>query len=327
MRRREALVAITALGALAGSARLRAQQGKRPRIAALFNGTQVIEKPTLAAFMRGLREHGYVDGRNVALDIRYGEGRIERLAAIVAELIARRPDVLLLQGSQAIWAGKRATSTIPIVMVSVADPAGQGLIQSLAKPGGNITGLCILTEANVSKRLELLREVFPQATSFGYLTNLSNPAMPAIWHQVEASAKKMGVGVTLYDAKNAQALDASLGNAARQRHAALLVEADVLLSTSRQRIVSFFLQHKIPSMWASPLAAGDGGLMSYGANFTEHWTKSVAYVERILRGARPAEIPVEQPALFELIVNRRTAQAIGVTLPPSILNRAHRVIE
>lgn len=327
MRRREALAAIAALGAWPGLAGVRAQPAKPARIAALFNGTQVIEEPTLEAFMRGLREHGYVDGRNVVLDIRYGEGRIERLPAIVAELIARRPDVVLLQGSQAIWAGKRATSTIPIVMVSVADPAGQGLIKSLAKPGGNITGLAILTEADVAKRLELLREVFPQAASFGYLTNLSNPAMPAIWRQVEVNAKKMGVAVLLYDAANADALDAGLAKAAAQRPAALLVEADVLLSTSRRRIVDFFLQHKMPSMWASPLAAGDGGLMSYGANFTEHWTRSVAYVERILRGARPAELPVEQPALFHLIVNQRTARALGVTFPASILNRADRIIE
>jgi putative ABC transport system substrate-binding protein len=327
MRRREALAAIAALGAWPGLVELRAQPTKPARIAALFNGTQAVEKPTLEAFMRGLREHGYADGRNVVLDIRYGEGRLERLPAIVAELVARRPDVVLLQGSQAIWAGKRATSTIPIVMVSVADPAGQGLIRSLAKPGGNITGLAILTEEDVAKRLELLREVFPRAATFGYLTNLSNPAMPAIWRQVEVSAKKIGVAVQLYNATSADALDARLADAAQQRAAALMIEADVLLSTSRRKIADFLLQHRIPSMWASPLAAGDGGLMSYGANFTEHWTKSVAYIERILKGARPADLPVEQPALFQLIINQRTARAIGVAFPAVILNRADRIIE
>jgi putative tryptophan/tyrosine transport system substrate-binding protein len=298
-----------------------------PRVAALFNGAEDVEKPNLVMLIRGLEERGYVVDRNIALDVRYGHGRIDRLPGIIRELIARNPDVVLLQGSQAIWAGKKATSTIPIVMVSIADPVGQGLVASLGRPGENITGLAIVTEADVSKRLQLLSEILPRAARVAYLTNLSNPAMPPIWRSVSDAARRMDIALSLHDCKNVAELEAALAALSQQRPDGVVVEADALLSTSRRKIIDFLLREKLPSMWASPFGAPEGGLMSYGANFTENWRSAGRYIDRILKGAKPGDLPVEQPTRVQLIINQKTAQALGITIPPPMLLRADRLIE
>jgi putative ABC transport system substrate-binding protein len=298
-----------------------------PRVAALFNGSEDVEKPNLVMLIRGLKEHGYVADRNIVLDVRYGDGRIDSLPGIVRELIARKPDVILLQGSQAIWAGKKATSTIPIIMVSIADPVGQGLVGSLGRPGENITGFSIVTEADVSKRLQLLNEILPRAARVAYLTNLSNPAMPPLWRSVSDAARQMDIALSLHDCKNMAELDAALAALSKQRPDGVLVEADALLSTSRRKIIAFLLREKLPSMWASPFGAPEGGLMSYGANFTENWRSAGRYVDRILKGAKPGDLPIEQPTRVQLVINQKTAQALGITIPPPMLVRADRLIE
>jgi putative tryptophan/tyrosine transport system substrate-binding protein len=234
---------------------------------------------------------------------------------------------VLLQGSQAIWAGKKATSTIPIVMVSIADPVGQGLVASLGRPGENITGLAIVTEADVSKRLQLLSEILPRAARVAYLTNLSNPAMPPIWRSVSDAARRMDIALSLHDCKNVAELEAALAALSQQRPDGVVVEADALLSTSRRKIIDFLLREKLPSMWASPFGAPEGGLMSYGANFTENWRSAGRYIDRILKGAKPGDLPVEQPTRVQLIINQKTAQALGITIPPPLLLRADRLIE
>jgi putative ABC transport system substrate-binding protein len=301
--------------------------GRMARVAALFNGPQDPEKPNLAMLNRGLEEHGYARGRNLVLDVRYGNSEIDKFPEIVRELIAKKPDVMLLQGSQAIWAGKKATSTIPIVMVSVADPVGQGLVASLGRPGENITGFSIVTEADISKRLQLLGEVLPRASRFAYMTNLANPAMPPIWQRLNDAAKQMHMTLLLHDCKNIAELEAALPAIARQRPDGVLVEADALLSTSRGKIIELLRREKLPSMWASPFGAPDGGLMSYGSNFTENWRSAARYIDRILKGANPGDMPVEQPTHVQLVVNQKTARLLGIRIPQSVLVRADRVIE
>ena len=301
--------------------------GRTARVAALFNGPQDPEAPNLAMLMRGLREHGYAVGGNLVLDVRYGDSEIDRFPEMVREMIAKKPDILLLQGSQAIWAGKKATSTIPIIMVSVADPVGQGLVASLGRPGENITGFSIITEDDISKRLQLLREVLPHASRFAYLTNLSNPVMPSIWQRLSDAAKGMGMVVQLHDFKSIAELDAGLAAISRQRAEGVLVEADALLSTQRRKIVAVLLREKLPSVWASPFGAPEGGLMSYGANFTENWRGAARYIDRILKGANPRDLPIEQPMRVQLVVNQKTARLLGVKIPPSVLVRADRIIE
>jgi putative ABC transport system substrate-binding protein len=298
-----------------------------PRVAALLNGPEDVEKPNLVMLIRGLKEHGYAADRNIVLDVHYGDGRIDKIPGIVRELIARKPDVILLQGSQAIWAGKKATSTIPIIMVSIADPVGQGLVGSLGRPGENITGFSIVTEADVSKRLQLLSEILPRAARVAYLTNLSNPGMPPLWRSVSDAARQMDIALSLHDCKNMAELDAALAALSKQRPDGVLVEADALLSTSRRKIIAFLLREKLPSMWASPFGAPEGGLMSYGANFTENWRSAGRYIDRILKGAKPGDLPVEQPTRVQLVINQKTAQALGITIPPPMLLRADRLIE
>jgi putative tryptophan/tyrosine transport system substrate-binding protein len=325
MRRRDFLIRF-GLAALAWPLAARPAAGM-PRVAALFNGPEDVEKANLAMLVRGLEEHGYAVDRNIGLDVRYGHGSVDKLPGIVRELIARKPDVVLLQGSQAIWAGKKATSTIPIIMVSIADPVGQGLVASLGRPGENITGLSIVTEADVSKRLQLLSEILPRGARVAYLTNLSNPAMPPIWRSVSDAARQMNLALSLYDCKNAVELDAALAALSKQRPDGVVVEADALLSTSRRKIIAFFLREKLPSMWASPFGAPEGGLMSYGANFTENWRSAARFIDRILKGAKPGDLPVEQPTRVQLLINQKTAQALGITIPPTMLLRADQLIE
>jgi len=233
MRRRAFLAGVAA----AAAAWPLLAQKKMPRIAALFNGAEDVEKPNVVMLVRGLAEHGYADGKNVVLDLRHGYGDIGKLPGIVADMIASKPDILLLQGSQPIWAGKKATSTIPIVMISVADPVGQGLIASLARPGGNLTGFSIATESDVSKRLQLLREVLPKSSRFAYFTNLSNTAMPKLRDSLNEAAKRMGMTLVLHDCRTMADLEAALGKISRQNEDGVLIEADALLSTSRRRII------------------------------------------------------------------------------------------
>lgn len=302
-------------------------QQKMPRIAALFNGVEDIERPNVQMLTLGLADHGYVDGRNVVLDLRHGYGEIGKLPGIVSDMVAKKPDILLLQGSQPIWAGKKATATIPIIMISVADPVGQGLIASLARPGGNLTGFSIATESDVSKRLQLLREVLPKASRFAYFTNLSNIAMSKLWDSVNEAARQLGMTLILHDCRNAEGLDAALARISRKNEDGVLIEADALLSTSRRKIIEVLLRERMPSMWASPFGAPEGGLLSYGSNFSLNWRSAGRYVQRILRGADPADMPVEQPTHVQLIVNRRIARRLNLVIPRAVLARADWVIE
>lgn len=298
-----------------------------PRVAVLFNGSPETDKAFVKSFLNTMRELGYVDGRSFVLDVRHAEGRNDRLPEIIAEMLVRKPVAIVVSGSHAVWAAKKATTAVPIVMASVGDPVGQGLVASLARPGGNITGVAILTEAVALKRMELLRELFPKASRFGRLANPSNPFSRLVTKEMEAAAGRLGVELLTFNAASSGELDNALAAIADQRPPALLVGADGLFSTLRKKIVESLARSRIPAIYSTGDAVIDGGLMSYSHTLAETYPKSASYVHRILKGAKPADLPIEQPTRFELIVNLKTARAIGVKIPPSVLLRADRVIE
>lgn len=326
--RRRALLLVLAAASFAAPGRLLSQVAKPlPRVGIIFNGTADTDKIFIESFFREMRELGYVNARNVEFDVRYAEGRNDRWPELIGELLGRRPDVIALGGSVAIQAARKATSTVPIVMVSVANPVAQGLVASLARPGGNITGNAILTEVVALKRLELLREVLPKVPRFAYLGNPSNPVYQPVRLEMNLAARKLGVELVHVNATNSGELDEALSTIRDQRLPALMVAEDSVLLVLHKKIVEALLRNRIPSMFPQSLHVAEGGLMSYGVKLTDLSRKSAVYVHRILSGAKPADLPVEQPTQFELTVNLKTARALGITIPQSVLLRADRVIE
>jgi putative tryptophan/tyrosine transport system substrate-binding protein len=272
-----------------------------------------------------LRELGWTEGRTVAIEYRWGEGRNERFAELAAEFVRLKVDVIVTAGSASAIAVKQATSVIPIV-VSMGDPVGTGLIGSLARPGGNVTGLSTLATDVAGKRLELLREVVPRLSRVAVITNAGNPQTVLEMHEVQASARTLGLEVITPEIRRAEDI-APAFEALEGRAHALLVVFDALVSTNRIRIGTLALGARLPTMHGNRDNVEVGGLMSYGPNLPDLWRRAGDYVDKILRGAKPADIPVEQPTKFELVVNLITARALRLAVPPSLLARADEVIE
>jgi putative ABC transport system substrate-binding protein len=325
VRRREF---ITLLGGAAAAwpVAARAQQaGKLPTIGYLGQSTASAESHRVTSFVQRLRELGWTEGRTVAIEYRWGEGRNERFAEIAAEFVRLKVDVIVAAGSASAIAVKQATSVIPIV-VSMGDPVGTGLIGSLARPGGNVTGLSTLATDVAGKRLELLREVVPRLSRVAVITNAGNPQTVLEMHEVQASARTLGLEVITPEIRRAE--DIAPAFEALEGHAdALLVVFDALVSTNRIRIGTLALGARLPTMHGNRDNVEVGGLMSYGPNLPDLWRRAGDYVDKILRGAKPADIPVEQPTKFELVVNLITARALRLAVPPSLLARANEVIE
>jgi len=298
-----------------------------PRVAILFNGTPETHRTFYEAFLRGMNESGYANGRNVVLDVRWAETRLDRLPEIIAGMLRLNPEVIVVAGSQAVRAAKAVTATVPIVMASVGDPVGQGLIASLARPGGNVTGIAVPSEVLMAKILEQLHELVPKASRIGVLTNPSNPVHPIAWKQTEAAAKLLGVSLLRYEASGVGELERALGAIADQRPHAVVVSADALFNSFRRRIVRFAAGKRIPVGFFCREAVNEGGLMSYSPSIAENHFLSASYVHRILKGAKPHELPVEQPMDFELFVNVRTAKALGITIPQSVIASAEELID
>ncbi len=278
-------------------------------------------------FAQGLREHGYVAGKNVILDERFAEAGTDRLPEAIRNLLSRKPDVLVVAGSQAINAAKAATTTVPIVMVSVADPVGQGLVASLARPGGNITGNAILAEVLVTKRLELLWEVIPKAKRVAYVANPTNQSTPAVVSQLRAAARALGIDIVLFNASTIDELEEVLKDAARQRVDALMINQDVMSFIFRKRIAESISRIRIPAMHGFSETVVEGGLISYSASTLEFYRNAAKFASRILKGAKPGDLPIELPTKMEMFVNLKTAKALGIAIPQSVLLRADRVIE
>jgi putative ABC transport system substrate-binding protein len=326
MKRREF---ITLAGSAAASWPLtaRAQQaGKLPTIGFLVAGTPTSHGQWVAAFVQRLRELGWIEGRTITIEYRWAEGRSERFAEIAAELVRRKVDVIVTSATEAIVAAKQATSVIPIVFAAAGDPVGTGLVASLARPGGNVTGLSIQQTDVAAKRLELLREVVPGLQRLAIWANAGSPSNVVEMAEVAATARTLGLEVATPEIRRAEDI-AFVFEALKGRAEALYVCADPLATTNRTRINILAAGARLPTMHGTRDMVEAGGLMSYGPNFPNQFRRAADYVDRILRGAKPAEIPVEQPTKFDLVINLTTAKALGLDVPPSLLARADEVIE
>jgi len=330
MRRREFL------GGLGGAAVLwplaaRAQQKAMPVIGVLLAGSPGPSSALFTgAFRQGLRDAGYVEGRNVAIEFRWAENHNDRLPALAADLVRRKVDLIVANGSPAAFAAQGATSTIPIVFRVGADSVGAGLVASLARPGGNLTGVSMLADGLTTKRFDLLYELVPRARVFALLTNPSNRnhAFNArLIRDVQEAARAKKVQLHVLKATSESEIDAAFASLARLRADALVVAGDPFLSRRRKRIVALASRHAVPAIYAWREFAAVGGLMTYGASLTTAFRQLGPYVAKILEGARPADMPVQQAKTFELVVNLRTAKALGLTVPQWMLMHAHEVIE
>jgi putative ABC transport system substrate-binding protein len=299
---------------------------QHPRIGILAPGTP--PRSSVEAFRQGLHARGYVEGQTIALEIRWDEGQPERWPALAAELVARHVDVLVAGSGGAAQAAKRATTTIPIVMLVGVDPVEQGLVASLARPGGNITGLSVMSMELTQKRLELLKEAVPNLSRVAMLWG---PVSPSRSRQLErdafeGAARVLGVQLVQLEVHGADDLARTFQLATEERVDAVITAQHPVFHTYRAQIAALALQHRLPLMSGEDGVAEAGGLMTYGANIADLWRRTASYVDRILRGTKPADLPVELPIKFELVLNLKTAKALGMTMPPSLLLLAEEVI-
>jgi ABC-type uncharacterized transport system substrate-binding protein len=320
---------ITLLGGAAAAWPLAArgqQPGKPPIIGFMGSTTSSVAAQWVASFVQRLRELGWLEGRDVAIEYRWAEGRSERFAEIAAEFVRLKVDVILTHNTPTVLAAKQATSVIPIVFATAGDPVGSGLVATLARPGGNVTGISSQASDAAGKRLELLREVVPGLRRFAVLANLAS-SFPALeLDEVQAASRTLGLEVFPFDIRRDQ--DIALAFEALKGHAeALYVVADPLASTNRIRINTLALGLRLPTMHNVREFVEAGGLMSYGSNWPSQFRRAADFVDKILRGAKPADLPVEQPTKFDLVVNLTTAKALGIDLPATVLARADEVIE
>ena len=324
MKRREF---ITLLGGAAAAWPLtaRAQQQKMPTIGFLGSATSATQGQWVAAFVQHLRELGWIEGRTVAIELRWAEGRTERYAEIAAEFVRLNVDVIVTGGTPTALAAKRATAVIPIVFAMTGDPVGTGLVAHLARPGGNLTGLSTQTTDTVSKRIELLREVVPNLRRLAILANINSPIVALEMGEAHGAANTLGLEVVTLEVGRAQDIERTFETLGRAD--GLYVCADPLVSANRTRINALALAARRPTMHDLREYAVPGGLMSYGPNIPDLFRRAGDYVDKILRGAKPAELPVEQPTKFELVINLNTAKALGLEIPPTLLARADEVIE
>jgi ABC-type uncharacterized transport system substrate-binding protein len=320
---------ITLLGGAAAAWPLaaRAQQpAKLPTIGFLGPNTRSAASEWVAAFVQRLRELGWMEGRTITIEYRWAEGREERFVEIAAELVRLKVELIVTSGTPAVMASKKATSVIPIVFATAGDPVGSGLVASLARPGGNVTGLATLANELAGKRLELLREVVPGLRRLAIMGNVGNPFTVLELGDVQAAARTLGLEVVMLEIRRAQDL-APAFEALKSRADALYVCTDALANTNRIRINIAAVGERLPTMHGSRDYVEAGGLMSYGPNFPDLFRRAGDLVDKILRGAKPADLPVEQPTKFDLVVNLTTAKALRLDMPPTLLARADEVIE
>ena len=310
-------------------ASLAQQPTKIPRIGFLHPASaESIGGVHLQAFRDGLHDLGYVEGKNLQLEIRWGEGKLERLPVLAAELVQLKVDVILAATSPSVVAARQATQTIPIVMPVSSDPVGDGLVASLAHPGGNITGLSIMSAEVGEKRIQLLKEMFPKAShAMAVMWNPNYVGMRARFEQAKVAAPAVGLTVRSVEVRDARELDAAFEAISREHPEVLLLLADPFTNSQRARIAEFAAEQRLPAIYESSDFVDAGGLISYGPNIRDQYRRAATYVDKILRGAKPADLPIEQPTKFELVINMRSAKALGIKVPDSILLRADRVIE
>jgi putative ABC transport system substrate-binding protein len=281
----------------------------------------------IEAFQQGLRELGYVEGKNVVIEYRHSEGKPDRLPDLLAELIRLKMDVIVSAGSQVTRAAKKATSTIPVVMAFDSDPVGSGFIASLARPGGNITGLAELGTELSGKQLELLKEILPRLTRVAVVGNSTNPGSVQALKETELAAKALGIQFQYLDVIAPKDIEAAFRDASKGRADAVSILPSAVVTSQRKQIADLAINNRLPSIYVRPEYVEDGGLLFYGVSTRDLFRRAATYVDKILRGAKPADLPVEQPTKFELVINLKTAKQIGLTIPPNVLARADRVIK
>jgi putative ABC transport system substrate-binding protein len=325
MRRREF---ITLLGGVAAAWPLAVRaESKIPRVGFMGNSTAALEANLVDAFREGLRELGYEEGRNIVIEYRWADGKYERFPALIAELSAAKVDVIVTAGTPAALAVKKATTTVPLVMVAVGDPVGTGLVPSLAQPGGNLTGLSSIAPDLEGKRLDLLRQVVPTLSHAAVFFNSLNPFHVASMRQAHAAAQAMGIKLQQHDVRISEDLDGAFAAIRKERPDALLILADRVFLHNRQRMMDFTEEQSLPNVNAYKELVEAGGLMSYGPSYEDMHKRAAIYVDKILKGAKPANLPIEQPTKFTLIINLKAAKALGVNVPPTLLPLADNVIE
>lgn len=301
-------------------------QGKAPRIGFLVVGSAASVSTRVDAFRQGLRERGYVEGKNIVIEYRYGDGKPDRMAEQAADLVQQKVNIIVTAGSQATRPAKEATDTIPIVMAQDNDPVGSGFIDSLAKPGGNITGLANLTTELSGKQLETLREVLPKLSRLAVLRDLTEPGNPQAVRETDRTARAFNIERHYLDVRVVTDIEPAFAAAAKKHIEALLVLPSAVFNSNRKEIVDLAAKSRWPGMYPRVEYVEDGGLMTYGASTTDLFRRAAIYVDKILKGAKPGNLPVEQPVKFDLLFNLKAAKQIGVVIPEKVLARADRVI-
>ena len=326
MKRREFISSLG--GAAAWPIAVRAQQaGKRYMVGILSAGGSSVQAALNAAFSDGLREWGWVEGKNVVFENRNAENQLERLPELAADLIRLKVDVIVAAGTLAPLAAKQATATIPIVMTTAGDPLGSGLVASLARPGGNVTGMSLMVPDLGAKRLELLKELLPRLSRVAVLWNAANPYSALVYKETQAGGRTLGIDVQSLDVRGPDDFDGAFEAARRLRPDALITVEDPLTASYRKHIADFAAGQQLPSLHGIREFVAAGGLISYGANLADLSRRAAYYVDKIFKGAKPADLPVQQPTKFEMVINAQTARMLGLTVPPTLLARADEVIE
>jgi len=288
--------------------------------------TSSAELPRIDAFRQGLRALGYVEGHNIAIDYRFADGKFERLPEVAAELVRLKVDVLIAVSTNAALVAKRATSTIPILFIGVSGPIEAGLVESLARPGGNITGLTNIASVLSGKRLEVLKETIPKLSRIAVLWDPQNPGSSLQWKESEIAAKELGLRIYPMEVSSANKYESAFNEAMKARSAALAVTLSPLAASNQKRLVELAAKYRLPAIYAREDFANNGGLMSYGPSHAAEGRDAARLVDKIIKGAKPADLPVEQPTKFEFVINLQAAKQIGLTIPPNVLARADRVI-
>jgi putative tryptophan/tyrosine transport system substrate-binding protein len=303
------------------------QMGKIPRVGVLISASPSIASPNIQAFQQGLRELNYVEGKNLIIEYRYAEGKVETVPELTEELVRLKVDIIVTDTSNATQAAKNATKAIPVVFTAANDPVGDGQVASLAKPGGNLTGFSLLAPELNWKRLELLKEVAPKATRIAFLTRLGTTTGEQRFKEAEADAKGLGLQLQFLGAKGPDDLESAFDAAKQSGAQAVIVHPSTFVATNRARIIDLTAKNRLPAIYPSTRYAEAGGLMSYGPDIVDNYRRAAVYVDKILKGTKPAELPVQQPMQFELVINLKAAKQIGLTIPPNVLARADRVIK
>jgi putative ABC transport system substrate-binding protein len=325
MRRREFIIL---LGGAAAVWPARAQQaGKVWRMGVLEATPSTQNAANLEALRHGLRALGYVEGQNLVIDYRSADGRTERFSELAAELVRRNVDVIVTRGTPAVQAAKDATSTIPVVMAASGDPLGVGVVAGLAHPGTNVTGLSAFTRELLGKRLELLKDAIPGLARPAFLSNFDNPVAQIGWEEMSLAASKLRFEPILADVRKPEDMERTFETAVAQRADALVVVNDTITQSNRRLVVGLAAKHRLPATYAASEFAHEGGLMAYSVSYPELYRRAAIFIDKIFKGAKPADLPVQQPTKFELVINLRTAKSLGLEIPPMLLARADEVIE